>query len=330
MQQQHSLVWLLTMCLIWIDVVPLFCDVNIVTAISFETELSFLSPANRSQFSTFDLFEIEFANKSPNNVIETSFSTVSNHNRKHNHQQQQQQHRSHSHPQHHLHHHHHRQHHPSAEKINRWNMHQLNDDTQKRHSQNGKKTVDHTQSMWISDASNGIQPKVRRRHEKRWHHRHRNHRQFIDHADQITSKLHADLEIQSARMVDMANDTASLPMHWPVKKEAIMEGDVILGGLMMVHSREEINMCGPIMPQGGIQALEAMLYTLDQINENLRLLPNITIGAHILDDCDRDSYGLEMAVDFIKGMSPFPYHFLFISISISTAHENRIFFFFFF
>lgn len=41
------------------------------------------------------------------------------------------------------------------------------------------------------------------------------------------------------------------------------------------------------MPQGGIQALEAMLYTLDKINEDSHLLPNITIGAHILDDCDK-------------------------------------------
>ncbi|XP_054089113.1 metabotropic glutamate receptor 2 isoform X2 [Zeugodacus cucurbitae] len=88
--------------------------------------------------------------------------------------------------------------------------------------------------------------------------------------------------------------------HWPVKREAIVEGDVILGGLMMVHSREDTIMCGPIMPQGGIQALEAMLYTIDRINE-AGLLPNITLGAHILDDCDKDSYGLEMAVDFIKG-----------------------------
>ncbi|XP_036345959.1 involucrin-like, partial [Rhagoletis pomonella] len=87
--------------------------------------------------------------------------------------------------------------------------------------------------------------------------------------------------------------------HWPVKREAIVEGDVILGGLMMVHSREDTIMCGPIMPQGGIQALEAMLYTIDRINE-ASLLPNITLGAHILDDCDKDSYGLEMAVDFIK------------------------------
>ncbi|XP_051861112.1 metabotropic glutamate receptor 2 isoform X3 [Drosophila albomicans] len=88
--------------------------------------------------------------------------------------------------------------------------------------------------------------------------------------------------------------------HWPVKREAIVEGDVILGGLMMVHSREDSITCGPIMPQGGIQALEAMLYTIDRINE-MDLLPNITLGAHILDDCDKDSYGLEMAVDFIKG-----------------------------
>lgn len=92
-----------------------------------------------------------------------------------------------------------------------------------------------------------------------------------------------------------------LMIPWPVKKEAVVEGDVNLGGLMMVHSREDGVTCGPIMPQGGIQALEAMLFTLDIINKKLRLVPNVTIGAHILDDCDKDTYGLEMAVDFIKG-----------------------------
>lgn len=85
---------------------------------------------------------------------------------------------------------------------------------------------------------------------------------------------------------------------WPIKKEAVVEGDVILGGLMMVHSRSENVTCGPIMPQGGIQALETMLYTLDYINSQGF---NIKIGAHILDDCDQDTYGLEMALDFIKG-----------------------------
>ncbi|XP_031350609.1 uncharacterized protein LOC116176265 [Photinus pyralis] len=102
-----------------------------------------------------------------------------------------------------------------------------------------------------------------------------------------------------------SNDNAikmSSEFPWPVKKEAVVEGDLVLGGLMMVHEREDTVTCGPIMPQGGIQALEAMLYTLDRLNEApTSLLPNITLGAHILDDCDKDTYGLEMAVDFIKG-----------------------------
>lgn len=86
---------------------------------------------------------------------------------------------------------------------------------------------------------------------------------------------------------------------WPVKHAAEVPGDLILGGLMMVHEREDSITCGPIMPQGGIQALETMLYTLDVINSQPQR--PFTLGAHILDDCDKDTYGLEMAVDFIKG-----------------------------
>ncbi|XP_073979290.1 metabotropic glutamate receptor-like isoform X2 [Rhodnius prolixus] len=41
-----------------------------------------------------------------------------------------------------------------------------------------------------------------------------------------------------------------------------------------------------------------MLYTLDIINNRSDYFK---VGAHILDDCDKDTYGLEMAVDFIKG-----------------------------
>ncbi|XP_067128355.1 metabotropic glutamate receptor-like [Centruroides vittatus] len=88
---------------------------------------------------------------------------------------------------------------------------------------------------------------------------------------------------------------------WPVKKVAEIEGDIILGGLMMVHEREDLLTCGPIMPQGGIQALECMLYTIDWVNSQKDFLPNITLGAYVLDDCDKDTYGLEQAVDFIKG-----------------------------
>lgn len=94
----------------------------------------------------------------------------------------------------------------------------------------------------------------------------------------------------------------STPVNqWPVKHSVVMEGDIVLGGLMMVHEREDTITCGPVMPQGGIQALEAMLYTLDRLNGE-EIVPGVKIGAHILDDCDKDTYGLEMAVDFIKGL----------------------------
>ncbi|KAG8195958.1 hypothetical protein JTE90_028932 [Oedothorax gibbosus] len=88
---------------------------------------------------------------------------------------------------------------------------------------------------------------------------------------------------------------------WPIKRVAEIEGDVVLGGLMMVHEREDKTICGPIMPQGGIQALECMLYTLDWINNQSDFLPGIKLGSYVLDDCDKDTYGLEQAVDFIKG-----------------------------
>ncbi|XP_076038516.1 uncharacterized protein LOC143023785 [Oratosquilla oratoria] len=94
-----------------------------------------------------------------------------------------------------------------------------------------------------------------------------------------------------------------LGFTWPSKKISSVKGDIILGGLHMVHERQDDLVCGPIMPQGGVQALEAMLYTIDFINDQEDFIPGVTIGAKILDDCDKDTYGLEQAVDFIKGLS---------------------------
>lgn len=122
--------------------------------------------------------------------------------------------------------------------------------------------------------------------KKRHHRRHSGH------------KSHRATNRSSRRSLE---ESYQPEIPWPVKKEAVIDGDLVLGGLMMVHSREDSVTCGAVMPQGGVQALEAMLYTLDRVNSDKTLLPNITLGAHILDDCDKDTYGLEMAVDFIKG-----------------------------
>lgn len=86
------------------------------------------------------------------------------------------------------------------------------------------------------------------------HHMHHHGHGMVDdavqNANRMTSKLYANADDSSFSNV---STIASELIHWPIKKEAIMEGDLILGGLMMVHSREELLQCGPIMPQGIIR-----------------------------------------------------------------------------
>ena len=41
---------------------------------------------------------------------------------------------------------------------------------------------------------------------------------------------------------------------WPMRElVSVVEGNITLGGLMMVHERDEEMICGKIMPQGGLQ-----------------------------------------------------------------------------
>lgn len=82
-----------------------------------------------------------------------------------------------------------------------------------------------------------------------------------------------------------------------------IEGDITLGGLFPVHSRGPAGIpCGEIKREKGIHRLEAMLYALDQINSDPDLLPNITLGARILDTCSRDTYALEQSLTFVQAL----------------------------
>ncbi|XP_070560422.1 metabotropic glutamate receptor 2-like isoform X2 [Ptychodera flava] len=104
---------------------------------------------------------------------------------------------------------------------------------------------------------------------------------------------------QEKSLLHLYKHNVSIP--WPVYNAATLEGDIILGGLVMAHERHDDYICGHILEQPGIQALEAILYTVDLINSNETFLPGIKLGVHVLDDCDKDTYGLEQSVDFIRG-----------------------------
>uniref|UniRef100_A0ABI7ZY17 G-protein coupled receptors family 3 profile domain-containing protein n=1 Tax=Felis catus TaxID=9685 RepID=A0ABI7ZY17_FELCA len=87
----------------------------------------------------------------------------------------------------------------------------------------------------------------------------------------------------------------------PAKKVLTLEGDLVLGGLFPVHQKGgPAEDCGPVNEHRGIQRLEAMLFALDRINRDPRLLPGVRLGAHILDSCSKDTHALEQALDFVR------------------------------
>ncbi|CAF4936318.1 unnamed protein product, partial [Rotaria sp. Silwood1] len=85
------------------------------------------------------------------------------------------------------------------------------------------------------------------------------------------------------------------------ERYAHRRGDVTLGGLFPVHEygnpREP---CGTISEFRGIQRLEAMLFAIEQINNDKQLLPGIELGALIFDTCSDDNYALEQSLRFVR------------------------------
>ncbi|XP_067842429.1 metabotropic glutamate receptor 5b [Heptranchias perlo] len=86
---------------------------------------------------------------------------------------------------------------------------------------------------------------------------------------------------------------------------AHMPGDIIIGALFSIHHQPPADKvherkCGDIREHYGIQRVEAMLHTLDRINEDQMLLPNITLGCEIRDSCWHSAVALEQSIEFIR------------------------------
>ncbi|KAJ3589893.1 hypothetical protein NHX12_010734 [Muraenolepis orangiensis] len=86
---------------------------------------------------------------------------------------------------------------------------------------------------------------------------------------------------------------------------AHIPGDIIMGALFSVHHQPPADKvherkCGAVREQYGIQRVEAMMHTLDRINADPNLLPNITLGCEIRDSCWHSAVALEQSIEFIR------------------------------
>ena len=83
---------------------------------------------------------------------------------------------------------------------------------------------------------------------------------------------------------------------------AVIAGNVTLGGLFPLHFPGETGPCSVFNSLRAIQEIEAMLFSIDQINANETLLPNVTLGVKAFDTCGDATSALNSAVkEFVLG-----------------------------
>ncbi|KAL9964462.1 hypothetical protein ACROYT_G028108 [Oculina patagonica] len=83
------------------------------------------------------------------------------------------------------------------------------------------------------------------------------------------------------------------------------EGDVILGGLLKIHSKgTSENQCGELSVRRLDRAL-AMIFAIEKINNDSKLLPNITLGYDIRDYCETAQIAVRITYDLFKNCNCF-------------------------
>ena len=82
-------------------------------------------------------------------------------------------------------------------------------------------------------------------------------------------------------------------------EKAFKDGDMIFGALNVLHYKDSSDNCGDLFPVG-IGHTEAMMFAIDQINNDPSILPNITLGYDIRDYCETISFAVKETYEFVR------------------------------
>ncbi|ESO94405.1 hypothetical protein LOTGIDRAFT_145056 [Lottia gigantea] len=87
--------------------------------------------------------------------------------------------------------------------------------------------------------------------------------------------------------------------HLPSRRY-VQEGDINLGALFPISSYSTTKACGDGLRSTSIlQFVEALVYSVNEINNNSNILPNITLGFAILDDCLKETTTIAQSLSFV-------------------------------
>lgn len=77
------------------------------------------------------------------------------------------------------------------------------------------------------------------------------------------------------------------------------EGDVLLAGMFSLNRNAPGVVCGGDISYTAIQGSQSMIYKINEINKRRDLLPNITLGFVLLNDCSNDMSAIARATQLI-------------------------------
>lgn len=83
-----------------------------------------------------------------------------------------------------------------------------------------------------------------------------------------------------------------------------VDGDIVIGGLIPVHfapstvQHASTTNCTGAFHVRGYKGVQAMVYAIESINNNTKLLPNISLGIDIKDSCGSVDHSIMQCLEF--------------------------------